>query len=123
LLEKICLLDLKTAAGKLKNWGAGKDSPEVARNKMIQRTLGVKVDGIMGTMAQQAEATWKILWFTLESKLRIMPLGCLLRLWLKKPATTDRSMDPIKLLVQSNLGKMRQEKRAYRKHKESTKPQ
>jgi hypothetical protein len=24
---------------------------------------------------------------------------------LKKPATTDRSMDPIKLLVQSNLGK------------------
>jgi hypothetical protein len=24
---------------------------------------------------------------------------------LKKPATTDRSMDPIRLLVQSNLGK------------------
>jgi hypothetical protein len=29
----------KTAAGKLKTEGAGKD-PEVARNKMIQRTLG-----------------------------------------------------------------------------------
>jgi hypothetical protein len=40
---------------------------------------------------------------------------------LKKIATTDRSMDPIKLLVQSNLGKkMRQEKRAYKQ--ETTKP-
>jgi lysozyme family protein len=44
----------KTAAGKLKTEGAGKDSPEVARNKMIQRTLGVKVDGIMGTKSMAA---------------------------------------------------------------------
>jgi lysozyme family protein len=43
----------KTAAGKLK-LRAGKDSPEVARNKMIQRTLGVKVDGIMGTKSMAA---------------------------------------------------------------------
>jgi murein L,D-transpeptidase YcbB/YkuD len=43
----------KTAAGKLKTEGAGKD-PEVARNKMIQRTLGVKVDGIMGTKSMAA---------------------------------------------------------------------
>jgi lysozyme family protein len=48
LLEK-CLLDLKKGLE-----GAGKDSPEVARNKMIQRTLGVKVDGIMGTKSMAA---------------------------------------------------------------------
>jgi hypothetical protein len=46
IVRKICLPE-KTAAGETKTEGAGKDSPEVARNKMIQRTLGVKVDGII----------------------------------------------------------------------------
>jgi hypothetical protein len=70
------------------------DSPEVARNKMIQRTLGVKVDGIMGTksMALEAKTTQisldlptKTLTELEESKplLQLMQgiKKCLLRLW------------------------------------------
>jgi lysozyme family protein len=85
----------KTAAGKLKNWGTGKDSPEVARNKMIQRTLGVKVDGIMGTKSMAAwghetnrlvlDLPTKTLTELEESKplLQLMQgiKKCLLRLW------------------------------------------
>jgi lysozyme family protein len=90
----------------------------------------VKVDGIMGTKSMAALEAMKQTQISLgftdkdvdgirgikttaainardkEVSAQIMAL---------KSYTTDRSMDPIKLLVQSNLGKMRQEKRAYRK--------
>jgi hypothetical protein len=43
---------------------------------------------------------------------------------LKKPATTDRSMDPIRIArPEQSRQEMRQEKRAYRKAQSLTKPQ
>jgi lysozyme family protein len=80
-------------AGKLKLRDG--NSPEVARNKMIQRTLGVKVDGIMGTKSMAALEAMKQTQISLdlptktlteleESKplLQLMQgIKCLLRLW------------------------------------------
>jgi lysozyme family protein len=99
---------------------------------MIQRTLGVKVDGIMGTKSMAALEAMKQTQISLgftdkdvdgirgikttaainardkEVSAQIMAL--------KKPATTDRSMDPIRIArPEQSRQEMRQEKRAYRK--------
>jgi lysozyme family protein len=94
---------------------------------MIQRTLGVKVDGIMGTKSMAAlEAKQISLGFTdketltelEESKLLQLMQGikkCLLRLWQKKPYTTDRSMDPIRIARPEQSRQDETGERAYRK--------
>jgi lysozyme family protein len=117
----------KTAAKKTE--GAGKDSPEVARNKMIQRTLGVKVDGIMGTKSMAALEAMKQTQISLgftdkdvdgirgikttainardkEVSAQIMAL---------KPATTDRSMDPIRIARPEQSRQEMRRKEQYRK--------
>jgi hypothetical protein len=93
----------KTAAGKLKL-----EPVKILqfRNKMIQRTLGVKVDGIITKSMAALEAmkqTQISLGFTDKDVDRLVKTAAINArdkesaqiMALKKPATTDRSMDPI----------------------------
>jgi hypothetical protein len=121
----------KTVSGSLKS-ASSKDSPEIARIKYIQRTLGVKVDGIWGPKSAAALETMKKTQISLgfagkdvdgirgtktntamaaRDKEAVRQATSI-----KALATSDRSKDPMVFAREPKTNReMRQDKRAFRR--------